>query len=662
MYRSLIVLSLLVSLSRVAAAQAPMYTQTYPDSLLRVIAGTTSDSTKANAHYLLTDYWVTTDSVKAKQHLSAGRPLAEKYPLLRALSGFYEGRLYFTYNPPRAAEAFMRTIKALEGMKDKNAWQVSSAAWYNYAIMKKNEKGDAYLIDVLMNKAIPLAEKAANPEKTAHYYSQLGTLLMYNAQFDKAEIYNNKAIDLLKTDYPQSSTLLNAYLAATSIYLYTLRSGEAKKTLDKARDILKPYRESIHYVNYYYNEGTYYATIRQNQQAFVSLDKGIALAKKYNQPMLLQMLTFRKYNIFLETKEYAKARDLLTTVLKEGTLAADANNRRMMYQQLSQLNASMGDMGAAYQWLMDYNKVNDSLHESQVKFRINELEVKYRNVENAKKIAALEAANKMALLSAKNNRLMAWLLGILSLLALIVAAVLVSYYRNKRQAAAEKAAQQLREMEQQQALAVVKAILEGEERERKRVALDLHDGLGGLLAGVKMDVSAVTDKLPAGIFPHRQLSAAVTQLDGSVNELRRIARNMMPETLLKFGLVTALKDFCEGFGNGQTKIVLQCYGLDNIDQYANTRVMIYRIIQELVTNALKHAHASTILVDCIMEKKQVQITVEDNGSGFDANRKKPGIGLDNVRTRVSYLNGSMDIQSEQHVGTTITIMFNAYDE
>ncbi len=656
------VLLLLLCLSLSARAQMAPNEKAYADSLLNLIQHNSSDSVNARLHYLLSDYWRTKDTLRSRQYLDEGRRLAARYPLLTVLGDFYEGWLYFFTDQAKAAELFTKAERGFSRFKQPEAYEFRAASWYNYSLMKKTEKGDAFVIDILLNKAIPLSERGNNKEKTAHFYSQLATALMYNQQFDKAAIYNKKAIGLLEGHYPQSSALVLAYLSATSNYMYSMKSQEAKVMLDKAAAILKGHPESVNYPLYYYNEGTYYGMKEQYPQSMASLEKGISGARQMKQAMLLQMLIFRKYNILQQQQKFGEAQQFLVAVSKDSLMMSDANNQRTIYGQLSQLNAQLGDMGAAYKWLTAHNRVDDSLNKAQVTLKINTLETKFRSVENEKKIAQLEAANKLAMLSASNNRLAAWLSGAASFILLIVAAFSIYYYRSNKKLSAQKEInhqQQLKEIAQQQELVAIKAMMDGEEKERERVARDLHDGLGGLLAGIKMDLSKLGNSVKVDVPVQEQLHASTRQLDGSIQELRRIARNMMPESLLRFGLETALKDFCEGLESEDTTIVLQCYGMEQHSLQAHVQLTVYRIVQELVTNALKHAHATRILVDCIQDKDLVSITVEDNGRGFDPRAvKSNGSGLSNVKARVNHLKGTLDIQVAEHAGTSINIQFN----
>jgi two-component system NarL family sensor kinase len=650
-----------LSLSGSAQELVPLNEKTYTDSLNNVLHKSTSDSTKARTNYLLSDYWRSKDTVKSKVYLLKGQTLGNKYSLTKALYFYYEGQLYFNFDADKAANAFLKCFNELAAIHTKEAYKFQSMTIFNYGIMKRPQKGDAFFVDLTLNKAIPLSEKAGEPEKTAHYYAQLGTALMYNSQFEKAGIYIAKAISLLRDKYPNSSTLLFAYLSATSNYIYSNKNREAKEMLDKAAKMLSPYPESVNYPYYYYNEALYYTAASQLDKALLSLNKGISTAEKFNQLPLLQMLVFRKYNVFLEQKKYLQAKQLLVSLLKAGKLTQDLNNRKTIYSNLATTNASLGLMNEAYKWSLAYSKLSDSLYESRLKERIDAMEVKYRNAENQKKIAILEKEKQGALLSAKNDRLNNWLLASISLGLLIIAAVSIFYYRNSKNLLLQKVInhqQQLRELEQQQRLTVTSAILTGEEKERTRIARDLHDGLGGMLAGIKINLSGWM----AGNEVKKQdaeLQQIIVQLDHSVNELRHIARNMMPETLLKFGLETALKDLCESFMAKNIHIDFQTFGIEK-DISTSAQIALYRIIQEVMANAIRHAQATNIVLQCSQNDSVFFITAEDNGIGFDIStlNKVTGMGLNNIKNRVDYLNGKLDITSVINEGTTINIELN----
>lgn len=622
----------------------PLNEKKYTDSLTHVLQDKVTDSIKARTNYLLSYYWRSKDTLKSKEYLLKGQQLGKNFPFIKALYYFYEGQLYFTWNMAKASVSFDRAQKELAAFQTKEAYLTRSAAWFNYGLMNRQTKGDDFAVDIALNKAIPLATKAGDTQKVAFYYSQLATMLMYNSQFSKAEIYNKKAIDLLEAESKESPALLTAYLSATSNYVYLGKTDEAKLVLDKAKKLIEPYPESVSYPNYYYNEGLYYTAKNNFDLAVSSLDKGIVLARKYHQGQLLQMLIFRKYNILLEQKKYQPAKAFLTALIKEGTLTADVNNRKTLYGHLASLNEKLGNMKEAYTWLQAYNKLNDSLNDHQLKEKINALEIKFRNKENQQKIVQLEAEKERVALSSKNTRLVNWFLVTVCVFLLIMGIFIVSYYIQKG-----------KEFEQRRKLITANAVLEGEEKERRRVAQELHDGLGGMLAGVKMNLSGWGGQLE-DYKEKKEFEKIIGQLDGSVHELRQIARNMMPDVLLRFGLASALRDLCESVSTEQVKIEFQSFDVN--DQIpAQMQLGIYRIVQELLANVFRHAEASNALLQCSQNGAMFFITVEDNGKGFDAGNidQVKGLGLASIQNRVNLLNGKMSIESLPNEGSTFYI-------
>lgn len=211
----------------------------------------------------------------------------------------------------------------------------------------------------------------------------------------------------------------------------------------------------------------------------------------------------------------------------------------------------------------------------------------------------------------------------------------------------------MKQLKQQQELEVTRALIAGEDQERKRLAQDLHDGLGGLLANVKLNLSRLK---PVDEDAMKDVTA---RLDNAVKELRRIARNMMPESLMQFGLSTAIRDLGAAISSENFKVELVLLNLEEDRIDSREQMIIYRIIQELLTNVIKHANATKVLVQCSIEYPVFCITVEDNGRGFNIGELKTragrGIGLQNIQNRVDFLQGKMDISSEPGMGTTTNI-------
>jgi two-component system, NarL family, sensor kinase len=217
--------------------------------------------------------------------------------------------------------------------------------------------------------------------------------------------------------------------------------------------------------------------------------------------------------------------------------------------------------------------------------------------------------------------------------------------------------QTINELKIDHQLVASRAVLIGEEKERGRISRDLHDGLGGMLSGVKLAISSIrgNNSLPQEI--HEKIDMALIQLNLSISELRSIAQNLMPEALINFGLKDALNDFCTNLGtNNPVKISFLFYG-EPIRFDPSIENSLFRIAQEAINNALKYSKASQIIVQLIQDESWINLTIQDDGQGFDLdkiNEKQSG-GLKNIRARAESFDGSFHIDSRAGVGTEVIV-------
>jgi two-component system, NarL family, sensor kinase len=221
--------------------------------------------------------------------------------------------------------------------------------------------------------------------------------------------------------------------------------------------------------------------------------------------------------------------------------------------------------------------------------------------------------------------------------------------------------QKISKLETQQQLTATEAVLKGEEQERTRLAKDLHDGLGGMLSGIKYSFNTMKGNMIMTPDNAQAFERSMDMLDSSIKEMRRVAHNMMPEALVKFGLDTALKDFCNEIQqSGALQISYQSMGLENVVIDQTVGITIYRIVQELINNTMKHAMAKIAIVQVTKSDDQLSVTVEDDGRGFDtAIIKNPiGMGWSNITNRVEFLKGKLDVDSQSGKGTSVHIEIN----
>ncbi|NLU92703.1 sensor histidine kinase [Chitinophaga sp. Ak27] len=219
------------------------------------------------------------------------------------------------------------------------------------------------------------------------------------------------------------------------------------------------------------------------------------------------------------------------------------------------------------------------------------------------------------------------------------------------------AAELLQRLELEKTRQVLQALMQGEEKERTRLSKDLHDGVGGLLSAVKMHFRALQSDL--SLQHEKGFNHAMRMLDDAIGEVRKTAHNMTPEILASKGLPAALEFFCRNVSHSR-KLQISFFTSGELPRFHNNfELSVYRIVQELVNNIIKHAYATTALVQITQHDGYVSITVEDNGIGFkNIPSAHTGIGLSSLEERVRSLNGQLTITASPGCGTTAYMEFN----
>jgi signal transduction histidine kinase len=211
---------------------------------------------------------------------------------------------------------------------------------------------------------------------------------------------------------------------------------------------------------------------------------------------------------------------------------------------------------------------------------------------------------------------------------------------------------------ERQKITSIRMMNAAQEQEQQRIAKDLHDGLGPLLSVVKLHLSALHNSLqhPTPEQVH-EIETSLRLVDTLVREVRSIAHNMMPGSLETLGLAAALDDLVRSVMlTNDIHIALHVHNLEERLE-PSAEISLYRIVQELLTNILKHAAASQVTIQLVRHDRSGVLMVEDNGRGFDTTlvSSHKGMGLSNVRSRVDALGGSIHIDSTPQRGTTVTI-------
>lgn len=535
-------------------------------------------------------------------HLNAKRESARVFG---GLSNYYRNENLLD----SAVWASLKSIEILEELKD-NARLSSNCLNLAMIFQQLNlpEKQKEYV-----DKGLNYAKKANNASSMMLGYVQQASYYSDSKDFEKAKSYADSASVYFSENYDYSRKQNYFLIRAASF------------------QNLSQYDSSIHYFEKAYENGK------------------AASSRWYMTEPLMQIgfINFKKKN-YPEAEKYVKMglelaeTDSVLVFMKEG------------YGTLSDIYAASGKFNDAYHFLTRYNTIKDSLQSEERKKFALDLEKKYESEKQRNQILQLEAQSAKQLAENQKRQLTIWILLILavSLGAIILLVIRKNQHKQRLQL------QRIKELETEKQLAATEAVLKGEEQERSRLAKDLHDGLGGMLSGIKFSFQTMKGNLILTPENARLFERSLDMLDSSIMEMRRVAHNLMPENLIKFGLDAALKDFCSDIQqSGVLKINYISIGLEDSELEQSTSLSIYRIIQELVNNILKHAEAKQALVQLTKNGNLILLDVEDDGKGFEHSKMllSTGIGWANIKSRLEYLGAKFTLDTTPGKGSSIHI-------
>jgi two-component system, NarL family, sensor kinase len=634
-----------------ATAQHVVDDRKFPDSLQQVLERSTKLKDKLDALFLLSDFYSNRDTAKALGYARQGIELSRKDEYLAAIAHFYLAGVYFEFDADRSQQEYLLAEKLLSKFPQKEALIYRSRAWNNYGALEQRRDNPRGYLNILINKALPLAQQAGDTTRVALNYHNIGLVQLNIGEYERSLQYFQRAIAIMEAGNTVYADLADAYVLLARANILSGRPEQTLPFLKKAKKVLEPNPDSYYWPLYYSVEGAYYRNTSAYTLAHQSLEKGLTLAEKMNDIFEKRSLLYEQFSVYKAERNYAAARKMLLQGLEMEADFPLSKNKKQLLFDLAETEKLNGNTEAAYHWLMQYTQFSDSVYTKQTQTGIAAMEARFRTAEKEKQIKDLEREKKLSARERKFQLLL--LLAVIAILCLVaVLAIMRLQHRKKLTAKREEEHKaELEKIEKEKQLSNYTALMEGQEQERRRLARDLHDGLGCHLSALKLNLSRV----PAESAQQEQSLLQVTdQLDASIRELRWISRNMMPEALLTLGLQDALKDLCSSVMSPQLRLVYNAYNIDPALPLS-TQTTIYRMIQEIINNAVKHANASVIMLQCSQEEDSFFITVEDNGKGFDvASHHSEGIGLKNIRNRVDYFNGDLNIESSPE-GTIINI-------
>ncbi len=483
-------------------------------------------------------------------------------------------------------------------------------------------------------------EKLRDRKSVATTYNYLGQVFLKKEEPEKAIDYFRKALQLFETIKDSGSigislhSLGNAKVLQQQLdsaaYYFELALG----IYTRMQDIRQLALMSTNLADINSKKGNY-------QKAFEFFEQALQLNRQIENTRSLPGL----YIAYAETGIQAGSLPLAKKLLDSAWVAIQENRKQINLRDYYKTEALYFEKTRqpelAVKSMRQYLIYNDSmLNETNIK-AIADMEVKYESEKKEQQIVLQQSE-----LFRKNTTI-----GAISILSAMMILLGYNYYR-RYQLKKEKELQA--EILHQQELSA-QAVIQAEETERRRIAAELHDGVGQLMSAARMNLEAAVEGLKP--LPDEQkikFDRVIDLVDEGCKEVRAVSHSMMPNALLKKGLASALSDFIQKIDQKVLKISLHMEGFDERLK-PETESVLYRILQECVTNVIKHSGANRLDISLLRNEDGMDITIEDNGRGFDVRQKVTGIGLQNIQARIQYLKGNIDLSSEPGRGTSVAI-------
>ncbi len=544
-------------------------------------------------------------------------------------------------------KAFGRALKAYRQINDSsNMVRVLTGFGYNYIESGKSDSAAEHFLEAI--KMVPYADSLVK----AHPYNGLSLAFFNMGQHEKGMYYNRE------------SGRMYALRKDTGNWIRTIiNRGDLMEDINRLPDALAAYHEAMKLsdrkgdaLNRYISRVGIGEILSANPAKKDSAFAYLKAAEQISQsiqivPLHQSTLYMALGKVYYTADDFTKAeyygKEALVYTRRSGQVSALMENFLLLTRIYMQLDKSPASLEA----LASYVMYRDSLQKTDVASKVNELETKFRTLEKDKSLAEQQLSiTKKDLELRKTGLLMTGLAAGL-ILVLALAGGLYLHYRQQQQLQQ----QQLQLLQKESELAMTQASMEGEEKERTRIARNLHDGPGATLSGVKLYLSSLE-------MHYRELSGSASYhdtlglLNDAVAEIRDTSHNLMPRLLYEEGLDAAARAYCDKMGRNHA-LEIAYYALGEQARFHPPyELMIYRMLQELLGNVIKHAAASRVIVQLECRPDLFTLMVEDDGKGFSITKEDAGMGLYSIRSRVAAFQGYMDVQTS-NAGTTISLVF-----
>lgn len=614
------------------------------DSLKKINASSKQDTSLVSNMGLLSEYYGISNNDSSLFYSKKALVLADeiKNPYFKALALRYLGNSFYNKNNYDSANVYWQ-----RGLEISIAQNFYYEELTNFRVALNNNfflRGNYAAAMKMSIDGLARAEMINDKERMAHFSNVLGYILMKLKNFDESEIYFQKYLNLcreIKNKISEGNALLN--LADLSI---------AENKFNDASDFIKK-ALFIFETNAFTSDDPF----ERKAYSFNKLAEVYKLMQNYKEALRYSLLaiTFSKKaecNKYDIASYYINAGDIYNQLQKPDSaiffirtglqVAQNIFHREYMrdaFKQLSFAFAQKKIFDSAFIYQQYFLNLQESIAMESNQKEILQLQANFK-IEQQKLLQREELEKQKFL----RNIIIA-----IAVFFIVIILFVLNHYRLKQQ---NKFQTELNRQQQE----TLKTTITVQDRERKRIAEDLHDSLGSILSAAKLKLSAVEEDSMAQPDEKEKLKDTLLLIDEALAEMKNIAYNIMPATLSRLGLTAALQNLFNRIGTKSgIKINYTTHGfVERLDE--TTELSIYRIIIESVNNVVNHAAAKNVTVQLLKHEDYINIIIEDDGIGFDLNEKSfSGNGLSNIDSRIKNLKGNINIDTRPGRGTTILV-------
>jgi signal transduction histidine kinase len=532
-------------------------------------------------------------------------------------------------------------------------------AWYQWAYYDETQTGISDSAFQYLAKSVDRFGKAGDSLGYHRANMDLADRLADNGLLEEAQRKQQAALGYFQRS---QNLYLETHVLARLNRIY-LAEGDSVRALLSRRAFLdknKILKDTVLEFKVLMDEAYQSFQKKKYSNARYTASRALRLAEQCNYTFLANRARVAIGHFCLMEQDYKTAIYFLKKAEAQAS-RVDEPQRQEIYHYLSRAYAALDSLPPAYEYALHYAELGDTLRNRDKATTLQRLALQFDTRQKRVEIETLEREKRDVEARSQGHRLTAAALAVALCAVLLAMFFIVRDYRHRLHTDSVIAHQNeelnkriIRELEDSLQIETMRSMLAGQEGERRRVAQDLHDSVGGMLAATRIQVESLLAK-NAHLADNADLIKVKNLLDDTVSETRNIARNMQPGALMEFGLTKAVQDVTGRiYGESAPNITFEHFG-DTRDLDQTVALNSYRIIQELIQNSLKYAKSKEILVQITRTEGQLALLVEDDGIGFDPLTVRKGMGTDNIANRIQFLRGELNVQTAPGKGTSTLV-------